>query len=177
MGSAPLMPARIAGRRSSLSDAVARERIVSGSRPSRTKVLAARIRRGRDQGGASLGRPELTMRSTSSQGRPGLRRRTSGTHCSALAFSFWKWLSTRAARAFRIAAGSWALRPGLPPTRPSALAERSPALVKHAPRKSPACRKGQSYLGKVPSVLRRSARTSCRPSQPGRVQYPGSKTL
>lgn len=120
----------MAARRSSLSDKVARERIVSGSRPLCTNVLAARIRRGRDQGCASRGRPELTMRNTSSHGRPGLRRRTSGTHWSALALSFWKSLSNRATLTLRMAAGSAAFSPGLPQSRASALAGRNPALVR-----------------------------------------------
>jgi len=66
------------------------------------------------------------------QGWSGRMRRTVGSHVSSWASTLFRWVASRLARSFPMAAGSPARRPGLPPTRPRRRAACSPALVRSA---------------------------------------------
>ena len=64
--------------------------------------------------------PRFRTRTTSPQGWSGRIRRTVGSPESSCASTASRWAASRLARTLRIASGSPARRPGLPPTRPRA---------------------------------------------------------
>ena len=76
--------------------------------------------------------PRFRTRTTSPQGCCGRIRRTVGSHPSIRSSRAVRCALSRLARTFRIASGSLARSPGLPPTRPWLRAVRRPALVRSA---------------------------------------------
>ena len=90
-------------------------------------LLQCAIRRRRLEAGDQPDQPVITLLA-----RRRRIRRTVGSHASKWARTLSRCAASRLARTLRMASGSPARSPGLPPTRPRLRAARSPALVRSA---------------------------------------------